>query len=249
MSGGEKTLLIIGATSSIALAYARLRVAGGPVRLILSGRNPDRLALVAKDLGTRGAVSVACYPGDIGSPDAVPALLTDILSLEGSIDEIFIACGTMTPNGAGLLEIAHMLQVNLVAMALWAEGGARALERQGHGHIVIIGSVAGDRGRTSNSLYGASKAGLERVAEGLSLRFHRNTELWCTLVKPGLVDTPMTQAMSKDGSLWSTPDDVARSIVEAVRSQRPVAYVPGRWRCIMLVVRHLPRTVLSRLGL
>jgi NAD(P)-dependent dehydrogenase (short-subunit alcohol dehydrogenase family) len=121
------------------------------------------------------------------------------------------------------------------------------LERQRAGALIAIGSVAGDRGRRSNFIYGACKGGLARLVEGIA---HKLAPLGAraVIVKPGFIDTPMTAAFEK-GLPWAKPEAVAAVIVRASEASGPVVYAPGFWRFIMLVIRHLPVFVFNKLNI
>jgi short-subunit dehydrogenase len=121
-------------------------------------------------------------------------------------------------------------------------------EAQGSGVIAIISSVAGDRGRQSNYVYGSAKAAVSAFASGLRQRLYPKGVRVVT-VKPGFVDTPMTAAIKRKGALWATPDRVARDIVRAMDRGTPVIYTPWFWRIIMFVIRSVPETVFRRLRL
>jgi NAD(P)-dependent dehydrogenase (short-subunit alcohol dehydrogenase family) len=114
--------------------------------------------------------------------------------------------------------------------------------------LLVIGSVAGDRGRRSNFIYGATKGGLARLVEGMA---HQLAPLGAraVLIKPGFVDTPMTASFSNKGLLWAQPEQVARVIAAAARRGGPIVYAPAYWRLIMLIIRHLPTFIFDRLNI
>jgi short-subunit dehydrogenase len=115
------------------------------------------------------------------------------------------------------------------------------------GSLVLIGSVAGDRGRKSNYVYGAAKGLVARYAEGLQHRF-AGTGVKVILIKPGPTDTPMTAHLARKGARLAPVEGVAADILDAIDHGRSVAYVPAKWRLIMLVIRHLPRFLFNRLN-
>lgn len=243
-------LVVLGATSAIAQAYLR-RVASANrfARLILVARDAEKLDLVRADLTARGAAEVSSRVAELGRPSEVPALFEEIVKDAGEVDVCLVAYGEL-----GVLDVLQsdsraltdLLTVNLVSVAVWLELLAAQFERQGRGQGVAIGSVAGDRGRQSNYHYGASKAGVERLCEGLSHRFTGEKDISFTCVKPGLVVSPMTAHLNPSGRLWTSPETVARSIEKAVKHKRVRVYAPWFWRYILAVVRALPVPVFHR---
>lgn len=244
------TLLILGATSAVAHAYARLRLSQGPVRLILAGRNGAALEDIRSDLLARGAADVVVVAGEIGDPDSVPALFEEVLKATPQLDEVLLAYGLLgeqVSQQASPSVLTEALNVNFLSAAIWSECVAARFEQQGHGRLAIIGSVAGDRGRQSNYIYGAAKAGLERLAEGMAHRFAGTREISVTLVKPGFIKTPMTDHIEgRSGPLWAEPEAVAASIARAVDKRRMRIYTPWFWRWILLIIRAVPVPVMHR---
>ena len=238
--------LILGGTSAIAQAVARRWAARGDA-LVLAGRDAARLEAVAQDLRVRGAASVAVVVGDLADEAAQPRLLAQARAAVGDIDTALLAYGLL-PDQPGVqgdpAALGDALNVNFVSAAQWCERLVAQFEARGRGTLAVIGSVAGDRGRQSNYAYGAAKGALAIYLDGLRHRLAAS-EVRVVTLKPGFVDTPMTAAFPK-GPLWATPDVAAGVIVAAVDAGRPVAYVPGFWRLIMLVVRSLPRAVLHK---
>jgi short-subunit dehydrogenase len=137
------------------------------------------------------------------------------------------------------------MEVNAVSAMVVLNETAAFFEQQGHGQIVAIGSVAGDRGRATNAAYGAAKGAVEVFMSGLRQRLH-NCGVQVLLVKPGFVDTPMTADFAK-GPLWASPERVAKDIVRAMEKGRSVIYTPWYWRWIMLIIRHIPESIFVRL--
>lgn len=241
-------VLVLGGTSAIAEATARLYAAEG-ARLVLAGRNAARLDAVARDLALRGAGTVAIELGDL-SQGAGPARLEAMCRHFGGFDHVLIAYGELGDEGRAARDpqgAARLLQVNLISAVQWADAAAAMLETQGSGSLVAIGSVAGDRGKRSNYIYGASKAGLAVVLEGIAHRFAGKGPR-AAVVKPGPTDTPMTAGMRKGGPLWSTPEAVAR-VVRRAADRGGEYYAPARWRWIMAALRLLPRFAWNRLDI
>lgn len=245
-------VLMFGATSAIAQATARLLVEQG-CSLYAVGRNVGKLTALLDDLRVRaapGCVVDGCS-ADLDAVEEHPALFEAAASALGGMDTVFIAQGTLPDQAACEASIPLALaqiHTNALAPIALAARAANMLQEQGRGMIVAIGSVAGDRGRQSNYVYGASKGMLALFLQGLRNRLARSG-VHVLVVKPGFVDTPMTAAFDKKGLLWATPEQVARGIVRAMRRRSDVAYVPGFWWPIMAIIRCIPERVFKRLKL
>lgn len=239
-------VLIVGATSAIAEALAR-RYAGEGARLVLAARNGERCAAIAADLRIRGALEVRCLDFDAAHPSRVEPLIDTAWAAFNGLDVAVLAHGSLPDQAACEQSAAatlDALQVNaLSAIGLLVPLASR-MEAARHGSIVVIGSVAGDRGRQSNYVYGAAKGCLAVFAEGLAHRLHA-AGVQVLTVKPGFVDTPMTAAFPK-GPLWARPEQVAGDIQRAVRRGSTLLYTPWFWRWIMLVIRNVPRPLFFR---
>ena len=244
-----RRILIMGATSAIAEATARLFAERGDA-LFLVARNADRLGAIADDLRLRGAAQVETHVMDARQIDACPALVDAATRLLGGLDTALLAHGTLTDQARAQRDagyLAEEFRINALSHMALAGELANRFEAQGRGCIAMISSVAGDRGRQSNYAYGAAKAAVTAFASGLRQRLHPKGVTVLT-IKPGFVDTPMTAAFAK-GPLWATPAQVAATIVRAIRRGRPVLYTPWFWWGIMQVIRHLPETLFRRLRL
>jgi len=242
-------ILIVGATSAIAEATARLWAARGEA-LFLVGRNGARLEAIAADLRVRGAVSVGCLAMDATDRAAHAAMLEAATAALGGLDVALIAHGTLPDQKACEASVELTLReidnngLSVVALAMLL---ATRFEAQGHGTLAAIGSVAGDRGRQSNYVYGAAKGMLDLFLQGLRNRLAKKGVQVLT-IKPGFVDTPMTASFKK-GALWAQPADIARGILRAIEQRRDVVYLPGFWRLIMAIIRHIPERIFKRLSL
>ena len=243
-------ILIIGATSAIAERSARIWAARGAAELFLAARNEARLAAVARDLEVRGAGRVVVRPFEAGDTAARHAeLIAAAWEALGRVDAILIAHGDLPDQAACEADPARALaalEINASSAIALMTLAAPRLEAQGSGTLAVISSPAGDRGRAGNYVYGAAKAAVSAFASGLGQRLARSGVAVVTL-KPGFVDTPMTAALKK-GPLWSSPERVATGIVRAMDARRPIAYVPGWWWAVMLVVRLLPERVFRKRG-
>lgn len=244
-----KRILIMGATSAIAEATAREFAQRGDA-MFLVGRNSARLNAIADDLRLRGAPTVETFVLDAREIAAYPRMLDDASRRLGGLDTALIAHGTLSDQAACQVSVEAMLEEFLInglsTMALCTELANR-FEPQGRGMIAVISSVAGDRGRQSNYVYGSAKAAVTAFTSGLRQRLYPKGVQVLT-IKPGFVDTPMTAAFSK-GPLWATPADVAKHIVRAMTKARPVLYTPWFWWPIMAIIKSIPELVFRRLKL
>ena len=242
-------ILILGATSAIAEAVAR-RYAGLGDRLFLVARSAERLEAVTADLRTRGAGSVDSAAADLASVAGHSALLDRAWTSLGGVDVVLLAYGVL-PDQA-LCErswpaTADALQVNFVSPCALLHGLANRLEPAGAGVICVITSVAGDRGRKSNYVYGAAKGGLALFALGLRHRL-ASRGVAVVVVKPGFVDTPMTAHLPK-GPLFATPARIARDIHRGITRRVGVVYTPWWWRGILALIRAVPDRLFVRTNL
>jgi len=242
-------VVVFGATSAMAQETARLLAARG-AELVLVGRDPERLDAVAADARVRGARRVQAMAADLDDAERHAELLGRAASFLGRVDLVLLAQGLLAGSDACEADAAlaeRVLLTNLVAPALLLQRAAGLLAAQGSGTIVAISSVAGDRGRQSNYVYGASKAGLSTLLGGLRNRLFRRG-VHVVTVKPGPVDSAMTDGLPR-APRRAAPSVVAAAIVRAVERRRDVVYAPGRWRVIMAVVRHVPEWIFKRLRL
>lgn len=242
-------ILVIGATSAIAEATARHFAAAGD-SLYLVGRREDRLRSIADDLRARGAPKVEFQVMDINEIERHAPLLADAQTALGGLDVAFMAHGTLPNQEACQQDVDCLLQEfrtnALSAIALLTLIGQR-FEEQGRGTIAVITSVAADRGRQSNYVYGAAKAAVDTFLEGLRQRLHK-AGVRVVTIKPGFVDTPMTASFKK-GALWAQPEKVAARIYRAIQRGRDVVYVPAFWWPIMTVIRLVPRPIFKAIRL
>lgn len=245
----RKRIVIIGATSSIAEHCARLWLKKEPVELTLVGRNAERLERVATDLRIRSPESEVCIlQSEFLDPAGVQGTVASI-SEQGKVDIVLIAHGSL-PDQADCQE--HLtachdaLVINGISPVLYAEAFTRYMEQADHGTLALIGSVAGDRGRQSNYVYGAAKGLIARYAQGLQHRF-ASTGVKVVLIKPGPTATPMTAHLTNQGIKLASVEDVARSIVDGINTGRAVIYTPARWRVIILIIMHIPSIIFGRI--
>ena len=203
---------------------------------------------IAADLRVRGASLVVVEQMDMTSTGAVGGVVSRAQQALDGLDTLMIAAGLLPEQGRVSAEaelLRETLEINVAVPMMVLEEAALLFEQQGHGQIVAIGSVAGDRGRATNYAYGAAKGALEIFLSGLRQRLHKHG-VQVLLVKPGFVDTPMTAAFKK-GLLWASPERVARDIDRAMAKGKSVIYTPWWWRWIMLVIRLIPEALFVRL--
>ncbi|WP_202840067.1 SDR family oxidoreductase [Luteimonas saliphila] len=242
-------ILIVGATSAIAEHYARQEAEAGSM-LFLCGRSRERLRAIAQDLVARGAAKADFAVLDVLDFDRhEEAIEAAWRSLEG-VDVALLAHGTLPDARACATDATLALRefnTNATATILLMDRLAGRFEKKGHGTLAVISSVAGDRGRASNYLYGSAKAAATAYSSGLRQRF-RGTGVHVLTIKPGFVDTPMTAAFRK-GALWVEPHRIATGIRRAIGRRRGVVYLPFFWRPIMALIRMIPEPVFRRLDL
>ena len=244
-----KKVLVLGATSAIAQATVRLLAARG-VSLYLVGRNAANLDAVAKDAATRGAAKVEQQALDLNDTTAHEALVERAAQALGGLDGALIAHGVLGEQKAcerSWTETEQVLRTNFLSAASLLTALANRFEAQQAGTLVVISSVAGDRGRQSNYVYGASKGALNVFLQGLRNRLSRSGVAVVT-VKPGFVDTPMTAHLPKN-KLFASPEKVARGILRAADGRKNEVYVPGIWALIMLIIRTIPEGIFKKLKL
>ncbi|MDO9235719.1 MAG: SDR family oxidoreductase [Aquabacterium sp.] len=244
-----RKILIIGASSAIAEACARQWAQRGD-QIYLAARQAKQLQSVVDDLKTRGANKVDGRVFDANQFDQHAALLAEATRFMGGLDTVLIAHGTLTDQDRAQTDVAYALSeistngTSVVALMTLA---GEQLAQQGHGAIAVISSVAGDRGRQSNYVYGSAKALVSAFASGLRQRLAKKGVHVIT-IKPGFVDTPMTAHLKK-GALWAQPEQVANDISQAIDKGKNIVYTPGFWRLIMLIIKHIPEAIFIKISL
>jgi len=240
-------VLIIGATSAIAEAVARLYAARAST-IFLVGRNATRLDAIAADLRVRGAHQVDAFALDVNDLAGHAAMLDAAWAASGGIDTVLIAHGTL-PDQAACDQSVELAMREFITNGTSTIALCTALAQRlsAGSNLAVISSVAGDRGRASNYLYGSAKAAVTAFLSGQGQRLGK-LGINVLTIKPGFVDTPMTQAFKK-GALWASADKVAQGIVRASDRRRAVAYLPGFWWAIMMVIKNIPEFVFRRIKL
>lgn len=245
----SKKIIILGALSAIAEATARQYAAEG-AQLLLVARNAERLEQLAQDLKSRGAETCQTRAMDLAEvPEAVTVFEEMTVALGRHVDAVFVfygLLGNQRHEERDIAAAARNIRINFSSAAEWCLAAANQLERQKDGVLVAVSSVAGDRGRQSNYVYGAAKAGLSTLVEGIAHRL-APTGAHAVVAKLGFVDTPMTAHIHKKGLLWAKPADVAEKLVAiAAKPDMPVVYVPGFWRLIMAIIRNVPARIFHK---
>jgi len=242
-------ILVVGASSAMAEAACRIWASRGDA-LYLVARNAQKLQVIHDDLSVRGSASVMTQVVDLNDTDAHAALCRQAFEQMGSVDVVLIAHGTLGDQQASQAsyDVAFQeIQTNALSTISLLTDIANRMESQGKGVIAVISSVAGDRGRQSNYVYGSAKAMVSTFLAGLRNRlFSKGVHV--VTIKPGFVDTPMTAHLPK-GPLWASAESVGAGIVRAVDKKRNVVYLPWFWWGIMQVIRHIPEVVFKRLSL
>lgn len=242
-------VLIIGATSAIAEACAR-RYAVGGAALFLTGRDAERLQVIADDLKVRGASVVHLGLLDVREDARQQAVIEDAWRALELVDVVLIAHGTLPDQARCESSTDYAVEqftINATATIALLTRLAPRMLAQKQGTLAVISSVAGDRGRASNYLYGSAKAAVSTFLSGLRQRLSREGANVLT-IKPGFVDTPMT-AEFKKGPLWASPDVVAAGIVRSIERRRSVVYLPWFWLGIMTVICCIPEFLFRRIKL
>lgn len=246
----KQNIIIIGATSAIAEAVARLYAESG-AQLFLVARNNDKLQLIANDLKIRGASAVQTWVMDANDSEAILPMLDAAWNAFNSYDVALIAHGTLPDQARTETDMMYALdqfRTNADSVIACLTGLAMRFEPQGKGVIAVISSVAGDRGRASNTLYGAAKAAINTYASGLRVRLFKS-DVHVLLIKPGFVATPMTAELDLPARLTATADKVATDIQKAINKRKNVLYTPWFWQWIMLIIRTIPEFLFKKMTL
>jgi decaprenylphospho-beta-D-erythro-pentofuranosid-2-ulose 2-reductase len=244
-----KKKLVIGASSAIAEHCARIWASRGD-ELYLVARNKDRLETIAEDLKVRGAFQVHTYCMNLNDIDGHVTLLNAAESVLNGIDTVLIAHGTLSDQNScekSFDETLAEINTNAISVISLLTLLGNRFEVKKAGTIAVISSVAGDRGRASNYVYGSAKAMVLVFTSGLRQRLHKSNVAIVT-IKPGFVDTPMTAEFNK-GLLWSKPSAVAAKIVRAIDQRKDEVYVPAFWWVVMAVIKAIPSGIFKKMNL
>ena len=246
-SAGRR-VVVLGGTSEIALAIVGELQARAPREVALLGRDPDALARAAEDLTSAGCATTLTFELDARDLDRHEQLISEAVDNLGGADIVILAIGVLGERGglpddtSGALDV---LQVNLVGAGSLLIHSARRLRKQGAGTLVVLSSVAGERTRAANVVYGASKAGLDALAQGFGDALH-DAGVRVLVVRPGFVHTRMTRGLAP-APLATTPQALARVVVDGLDHGAHTVWAPPALRWLMIAVRMLPRPLFRRL--
>ena len=246
----RKRAIVVGASSGIGASLGRqLALQGYDVALV--ARREEELAALSADIKKSApeGTEVAYFVHDVTEFDSTPELFQRICGRLGGLNLIVYAAAVQTapaPDEYDFEGDLSMIRVNLLGAMAWLNLAAVRFERAGEGQIVAISSISADRGRRLNPVYNSSKAALDTYMEALRNRLSR-VGVSVTTIKPGFVDTRLLKNSPK--TFWViTPDTAAQQIYRAIARRRQVVYVPGRWRYVGLVIRHIPSFIFRRLN-
>jgi decaprenylphospho-beta-D-erythro-pentofuranosid-2-ulose 2-reductase len=244
-----KKVLIIGATSTIAQEVSKC-FATDSAWLFLVGRSQEKLTVIAEDLLIRGAGKVESLSLDLDNPESHAELVSTATKALGALDIVLIAYGTLPNQKACQQHVGTTLKeftTNCTSAVSLLTHLANYFEEQHGGCIAVITSVAGDRGRQSNYVYGAAKGALSIFLQGMRNRLSKKGVNVLT-IKPGFVDTPMTAGVPKN-FLFADPAVVGKRIFKAIMNGEEILYVPWFWRWIMLIIKGIPESIFKKLQL
>jgi len=245
-----KNILILGATSAIAEAVAR-KMADRGDRFYLLARNKERLDTIASDLAIRGAKEVKVSTFDANDTASHQACLETAYSWLETIDVALVAHGTLGDQKESETDADYALQelqTNAISTISLLTHLANIMETQGKGTLAVISSVAGDRGRPSNYVYGTAKAAVSTFCEGLQARLYKKS-IHVLTIKPGMVETPMTDGMDLPAVLLAKPEQVATDILNAIEKKKDLLYTPWYWKYVMMGIIHTPIKLFKKLNL
>jgi decaprenylphospho-beta-D-erythro-pentofuranosid-2-ulose 2-reductase len=248
--GSVQSVLVLGGGSDIALATVRALVAGRARRVVLAARRPDELGAAVEELRGAGAEHVDTIAFDADDVDSHERVVAEVFDRLGDVDVVLVAFGVLGDQGRSLRDPAAaraVLHTNLIGGASVTLTAAQRLREQGHGSLVVLSSVAAERARRSNFVYGASKAGIDAFSQGLADELAPDG-IQVMVVRPGMVRTKMTTGM-EEAPFTTTPEAVAEAIVDGLRRGSHTVWAPPVLRWVFAGLRHLPRPVFRRLRL
>jgi decaprenylphospho-beta-D-erythro-pentofuranosid-2-ulose 2-reductase len=246
--GSVQSVLVLGGGSDIALATVRKLVARRATTVVLAAREPGALAATAEELRAAGATTVETVAFDARDTASHEAFIDGVFERVGDVDLALLAFGVLGDqelaehDGKAAVDIAEVNYVGSVSVAVPI---AQRMRQQGHGTIVALSSVAGERARKANFIYGSSKAGMDAFFQGLGDSLV-GSGVRVMIVRPGFVHTKMTEGMDA-APLSTTPDAVADAIVQGIARGKETVWVPSTLRYVMSVLRHVPRPVFRKL--
>lgn len=244
--GNPQAILLLGGTSEIGLATVAAFVSERPMRVVLAGRPSAALDAAHARLTARGC-AVETLSFDATEPHGDADVIAKAFS-GGDIDVAIVAFGLLGDNERAWTDVAaavELAQVNYTAAVAVGVALGERMTAQGHGSIVAFSSVAGERARRSNFVYGSTKAGMDAFYSGLTEAL-RPSGVHVAVVRPGFVHTKMTAGL-KPAPLSTTPEAVAAVVVDAVRTRKELVWAPAPLRYVMSALRHVPRPIFRRL--
>jgi short-subunit dehydrogenase len=247
MTQATQTVLILAARSDIARALAHVYASHG-FNLQLAARNAQALHSDAEDLRIRYTIEVTLHDWDAVDFSSHEHFYNNLQSKPHGVICVAGLLGNQSSAQHIWSEAQAILEVNYMGLVSQLNAIANDFEQRGNGFIIGISSVAGDRGRQSNYLYGSAKAGFTAYLSGLRNRLSKRSVQVLT-VKPGFVQTSMTQDMDLPAALTASPEKVAQVVFKAQQRGKDQIYTLGIWRYIMLVIRHIPEVIFKRLSL
>lgn len=249
MPSRSGTCIVVGASSGIGLAVARRLALAGRKVAMLARRESELRAQVATTNDVLGREGAFAYVHDAADLDAAEPLFARIEQDLGPVDEVHYVAGVMPTVALDEFDLAkdvQQVQVNLLGCIAWGNAAARRFQARKSGCFVGVSSVAQDRGRVGKPGYHASKAGMDTWLEALRNRLWRHG-VQVTTIRPGFVETPMTAGLKLKGAIAA--DTAAGLILKARDREKAIAYVPGKWRLIMFVIRNIPSFVFRKLSI
>jgi decaprenylphospho-beta-D-erythro-pentofuranosid-2-ulose 2-reductase len=248
--GSVQSVLVLGGGSEIALATVRALVADGAGKVILAARRPAELEPHLEQIEAAGAATLEALPFDAKDVETHQQFVDDVFDRHGDIDLVLLAFGVLGDQAeleADPAAAFDLVETNFAGAVSVSLAAVRRLKQQGHGTLVVLSSVAGERVRKSNFVYGSSKAGLDGFAQGLGDSLD-GTGIDVMVVRPGFVKTKMTAGIDP-APLSTTPEAVADAIAAGLRRRAHTVWVPPVLRFVMAALRHLPRPLFRRLDL
>ena len=246
----DEWLVVFGATSAVGQAVARMH-ADAKANILLIARDSAKLAIVEQDLLVRGAKAIESISVDLADTSKHTALIEHIYSKCASVKRYYFFYGVLPDQAqceSSTEETLRSLNTNFLSVVSLLTPIANRMENDQKGELVVVSSVAGDRGRQSNYVYGTAKGALSLFLQGLRNRLSKSG---CTVlnVKPGFIDTPMTAHLEKGGPLWASAEKVATDIIKAADAGKNEIYTPWFWSLIMLVIKSIPEFIFKQLKL
>lgn len=244
-----KKILIIGGTSAIATATA-INFAKNGDELFLADINISRLQEVQKHIQALTDSNVSIAEFSLKDDNVYHDVFNTAIKKMGEVDAVLIAYGTLPEQEKiknDISAVIEQININFTSVISFATVAAEYFEKRDTGCIAAISSVAGDRGRQSNYIYGAAKGAISLYLQGLRNRFGK-TDISVLTIKPGFVDTPMTANMPKN-FLYSSPETIGKIIYDAMNKGKDVVYAPGFWRYIMMIIKIIPEGIFKKLSL